>query len=103
MPCDSIVTIGVNLNLANRQLILAALEKLGAKYVQSEGANISFVLNNEDYELRNGKLEGYSNVQAVADKLKVAYTREAVSMAAKRAGWNVEVKSESKLAVQRRC
>ena len=66
------------------------LEKLGAKYIQGQGTVISFRLDSREYYLQDGKLNGYANMQAVADRLKVAYTREAVSMAAKRAGWNVE-------------
>ncbi len=102
MPCDSVVTIGVDLKLANSRLILAALEKMEAKHIMTDGG-VSFYIDGRYYSLQDGQLNGDRRTVAnVADRLKLAYTREAVSMAAKRAGWNVEVKSENKLAVQRR-
>lgn len=90
MPCDSIITNTVDLDVANKNgtLLRAALEAMGAYGIT---ASQSFFLNGEYYQIVNGQLRSSAaNLETTANLVKRSYSAEVVKAAAKRNGWQVK-------------
>jgi hypothetical protein len=103
MPCDTIILNRVDLNLADRGILRAALGKMpGVTNVVAFGETISFDRHGLGYSIRAGKLVGPGEVGALADEIKQAYSREIVAQTAKKYGWQVKQKSPNKFEVIKR-
>lgn len=78
----------------NAELLKRALAALGAKgvYVTREGAYFS--LDGVPCQIRGGKLIVEEGNEALADKVKRAYSVQTVKYTAKRNGWTLTKKSD---------
>lgn len=92
MPCDTVRTIGVNLEVADQRLLDAAIKRLG-------GSNGRFTFKGREFTIRDGRLEtsyysGRASAASVLEEasqaLKRAYSESAVAELADRYGWAVE-------------
>ena len=100
MPCDSVRTVGVNLNLADAATLSRALDRLGVRRDQWSGAQV-FTHNGRHYTVEDGQVKGvYSSMQGeritpqdledAAKAVRVAYAEEVVADMSERYGWAVE-------------
>lgn len=93
MPCDTVRTIGVNLEVADKRLLEEAVKRLG-------GSNMTFSLNGRVFTIRGGRITAdFSRYEARASAdvleeasqaVKRAYSEAAVQELSDRYGWAVE-------------
>ena len=85
MPCDSIQIMQVDLNLANADVLKAAIQQhLGGVFVDKQ----NFMVDGQRFSIRDGQLVGDSrNVGQMADRIRRAYSQEVVDRASRRFGW----------------
>lgn len=103
MPCDSIILNQVNLELANMDVLMSALEQMTKTKVVSYGTTIAFNYEGQSYRITNGKLICPQGYESTADKIKQAYSKECITRAAKRFGWTVKsTKDKNKFQIQRK-
>lgn len=105
MPCYTERTVTVDLNVANEQLLVAALKALrytvsgsltsetGLRFATGGGLLVGTI--------RNGVVELAESRQFVVNEIKQAYAREAVKQAAKRFNWQTTEKA-GEIRVNRR-
>jgi len=109
MPCDSIRLYQVELKLADREILKEALARAGLAVVgeSAYGLTVKDSKTGMTYTLANGRLQGQRgasqrDVGAVADRIKQAYTRETIHVAAQRFGWDEqEVESDDVVLTRR--
>lgn len=98
MPCDSVILNTVDLDLANEEILRAAVEALGGTFTSKR----EFYLKGERYGIEGGRLTGdETKVGQVADQIKQSYSREVVTRAAKRFGWRTQTASNGKITLKR--
>jgi hypothetical protein len=109
MPCDSIITLSVDLSkCGDVSLLLTALESIGAKYVGVTEDIITFNHESNSYSIINGKLTGRgyyitdTQIGILSDRIKQSYAKASVYASAKRMGWTVREIAPNKLQVIRR-
>lgn len=92
MPCNTIQTNTVELsNVKNDELLLKALADFQGR--QLGAGHFTFRVNGVGVEIRNGEATSTlptGQLGAVLDLVKQAYSRAAVTMAAKRFGWAIK-------------
>jgi hypothetical protein len=78
----------------NKALLDLALKAMGARNVTHYGAGAcSFTLDGESVRMSGGQLILRQGAEGIADRLKVAYSRQVLGYQAKRNGWQLrEVK-----------
>jgi len=94
MPCNTVQTNAVNLEkVENHELLEAALKSEFGPNVYRTGARFIFTVDGQqvvvDRGVANSRL-GAGRLQEVVGRVKQAYSREAVKLAAKRFGWGIE-------------
>ena len=105
MPCDTITTQSIKLAKAMPELVKQAMEDLGWNIITATTTQIT--AENSYYETilwKAGKgltIRG-SNTESIASKLSKAYSKQAVTWAAQRAGWQVKSVNDNTLNVTRR-
>lgn len=103
MPCDSIILNQVNLELANPEILMSALEQMTKSKVTMYGTTISFTYEGQSYRITNKKLICPQGYESTADKIKQAYSRECVIRAAKKFKWNIKTTNNpNKFQLQRK-
>ena len=103
MPCDSIILNQVNLELANIEILMTALENMTKNKVVSYGTTISFTYEGQSYRITNKKLICPQGYESTADKIKQAYSKECLVRAAKKFNWNIKTtKDANKFQLQRK-
>src|SRR5579872_3499371 len=102
MPCDSIVLNQVELELANEELLMDALEKMTNSKVAKYGNVISFTYEGNSYRIDNKKLICPKGYEKTADLIKQAYSKEVLTKAVKRFGWNMKQVKENKFQLTRK-
>lgn len=90
MPCDSIQLNSVELGKMNGALLTLALRELGATNVQITGRGAYFMLGGVPVRIQDGRMIVRAGYEHLADRVKVAYSRQAVQYAAKKNGWKVK-------------
>lgn len=89
IPCDQRRTTTVNLDAANLDLLVIALEKVGYSNVAKTADTVAFYVTGQGWgSWRGGKLTVPERTDV--DSIKRAYTRANVEDAAKRFGWAVK-------------
>ena len=104
MPCDSVTTMQVHLGLANRDMLEQTLKTLadGGK-VRRYGKEFDFYYQGESYRITaEGKLICREGLEGTADVIKRAYSKQVVSQAARKFGWEMTAKTPQKLTVRRK-
>lgn len=105
MPCDTITTQSVALAKAIPELVAEAMKALGMQIVRENKTCIQARASDWTYTTwMAGKgltVQGNNNQKHVTEMTK-AYSKQAVTWAAKRAGWTVQQTAEDKLTVSRR-
>jgi hypothetical protein len=105
MPCDRVYYTTVNLEVADRALLVKALEALGCRVdvITSRGM---LRVNSPDGTFtltETGSLEGRVPViERVAPQIRQAYAAQAVVSAAQKFGWRVTTKGPQQLHLTRR-
>ena len=106
MPCDSITTQAVVLEKGIIGIVESAMQGLGWNIqARNDTTIVARTQNNSTvrWEQNVGvNIRGYGNPQNVIDSLTQAYSKEAVSWAAQRAGWTVNQTEANKLTITRR-
>lgn len=102
MPCDSIVLNQVELELANEELLMTALENMTESKVVKYGNVITFNYGGNSYRIDNKKLICPKGYEGTADLIKQAYSKEVVTRAAKRFGWNMKQVKQNKFMLTRK-
>lgn len=105
MPCDSISTQSINLAKAMPELVEEAMKSLGMTLynktktmIQARTSDWSYVTWTAGQGLT---VDGENNQKHITDLTK-AYSKQAVTWAAQRAGWTVKQTADDKLTVTRR-
>ena len=103
-PCDSVTTQSINLAKAAPNLLLDALKSLGWAITESTASRIFASLGGCDLQWTAG--QGVTVIgpkcQEQTVKLTQAYSQNAISWAAQRAGWTVKQNADNKMTVTRR-
>ncbi len=101
MPCDSVTTQSVNMKNANPDVLIRALE--ADRWWVREVSGGLILANRLGDSLRWERGVGLvvRGVGEAVEEVTRAYGREAVTWAAKRAGWEVKQVGENKLVVSR--
>lgn len=84
----------VEIGTMNAELLKRALAALGAKGVYVDRTGAYFTLDGTPCQIRNGKLIVEEGEEAIADKVKRAYSVETVKYTAKRNGWQIKKVAE---------
>lgn len=91
MPCDSIILNSLDVGKMAPALLASALTALNAQDVTTGSRGQTFFrLHGVSCRLVNGKLFVPPGQEALADTLKVAYSRQATFYAARKNGWTVK-------------
>jgi hypothetical protein len=90
MPCDQVILNQIELGKMNDALLRKALEALGARGLSVGSGAAWFILDGVRCQIVGGKLQVPEGSEHLADKLKVAYSRETVKYTAKRNGWTLK-------------
>ncbi len=101
MPCNSIVTQSVSLKNANPDVLTNALKADGWRVIETSAGSILAYRAGENVLWEKGKGVGTSGGIETVEEVTRAYSREAVTWAAKRAGWKVKQTGENKMVVSR--
>lgn len=102
-PCDSIILNQVNLELANTEILMLALEQLTKNKVTMYGTTISFTYEGQSYRIVNKKLICPQGYESTADRIKQIYSKECIIRAAKKFNWNIKTTNNSnKFQLQRK-
>lgn len=104
MPCDSITTMQVHLGLANRDMLEQTLRGLAdAGTLRRYGKEFDFYRDGQRYRITGeGKLICREGLERTADVIKRAYSKQLVSQAARKFGWELSTKTPQKLTVRRK-
>lgn len=90
MPCDTIQLNTIDLPKMNGALLKRALESLKATGIVITESGASFYLAGERVQIRGGRMVVTAGNEHLADRVKVAYSRQATFLAAKRNGWQLK-------------
>ncbi len=107
MPCNTVTTQSVALANAMPEIVAHALKSLGWIIRESTTTRITayHVGTANDIIWTPGKgitIQGYGNTQEQIKTLTKEYSKQAVTWAAKRAGWTVQQTAQDRLTVSRR-
>ena len=105
MPCDSIITQSIKLANAMPELVKKALEETGWT-ISGENKQRIIARRSSDIVIwEQGKgltVQGKNTGRTQLDAITQAYSKTAVTWAAKRAGWSVSNHETNKLTLTRR-
>jgi len=104
MPCDTITTQSVNLKNAMSDIVEKALKALKWNVTLVNKAKITAQSNNDTLTWLKGRgiRISSSNSSQHLQNITKEYSKQAVSWAASRAGWNVNSTGTNKLTISRR-
>jgi hypothetical protein len=106
MPCNTITTQSVALAKAMPEIIQHAMKALGWNVLNQHQDNYLQARNESNLiTWTPGKginVQGYSNTQENIKALTKEYSKQAVTWAARHAGWNVKQTRQDTLTVSRR-
>lgn len=98
MPCWEVRNMSVEFRAENLELLKRALDAVGLAYsVNDQTVTAGRIV----LDLAAGKATFPSYAQATVNKLKQAYSVEAVKAAAKAKGWSVKAQSPTKMQIVR--
>jgi hypothetical protein len=104
MPCDRVYITTVNLEVADRDLLVKALEALGWQ-PRLAGEVITFRANRRNGRLERGRFTyagTTAEAEALATQLRQAYSAQCINAAAQKYGFTVTHKSASQVVLARR-
>ena len=105
MPCDSVTTQSINLKNAMDTILVEALKAEGFRITVQTAKTVTATADWQTVTWTKGiglEIKGMGGAQAVIDKVTKAYSTQAVSWAAARAGWTVKKTADNQLTVTRR-
>lgn len=89
MPCDSIQLNNLEVGKMHPRLLALALAQLGALGIAQGASVTTFSLEGQRIVIRNGEMTVPAGFEGIADRVKVAYSRQVVMHSAKANGWKV--------------
>lgn len=98
MPCDQVIYMSCSLECANKQLLVAGLERAGFR-VYEQSWNGSLVVNRDDMQYSatisgtDVNLSQEDQQAGFVEVFKQAYSAESVRVAAEQKGWVVTRKN----------
>jgi hypothetical protein len=106
VPCNTITTQSVALAKAMPEIVAEAIKTCGGQIslLSQLPTAIQATIGNNRITWTAGKgitVQGYNNQEQIKTLTK-AYSKQAVTWAAKRAGWTVKQTADDKLTVSRR-
>jgi hypothetical protein len=93
MPCDTIQTSTIDLTNPNIKLLMEALHGKQLNPVLHQDGSITF----RNGVFKNGKITLKNRGELTADQIKIAYSEQIVSYAAKQFGWKLTKDVTAKL------
>lgn len=91
MPCDTVQLNSLEIGKMNPKLLAAALVQMGAVNIRVDAiGRASFTLEGVRCELGGGRLRLPAGFEGIGDRVKVAYSRQAVLYSAKKNGWTIK-------------
>lgn len=103
MPCYTERKITVELQAANRELLLKGLTALGITATESRRGLVLTRGRQTLGVLADGRLElEYGVDVALANEIKQAYSGQVVQAAARRFGWTIKQEQPNQFLIQRR-
>ena len=99
MPCWEVNVMSIELKAADRDLLAAALNDMGVKFVREPSGD--FNLPFEGIQIGRDSVQCRPKHQGLVNRIKQAYSRQIVRKAAKYFKWTVTAKSDGKLVVRR--
>jgi len=90
MPCDTIQLNQVEIGAMNAGLLGLALKAIGATSIVVTSAGARATIDGVDVQIRGGKLQVREGYEHLADRVKVAYSRQTIFHAARSNGWKVK-------------
>lgn len=92
MPCDTIRTTTLDLNVADEGVLLRGLRATGWEVRTSDDMLNAYRRTTGDaFSVTHGQITVRAGREAIADEVKQAYAQEAVRTAAKKYGFTVKV------------
>ena len=101
MPCWEVRTVSVEFRAENRTLLGAAIKAVDAETRLLADGRYALYGGAIKLDLANGKAEVEEGYQFLLNKLKQAYSREAVKAAAKRCQWGVKFTGVNKATINK--
>lgn len=90
MPCDAVRVIGLELKVANPDVLTRGIKAIGYEITHLSGGAMRVRTPQGSVIISDGMIKGDENVVArVAGEVKRAYAAEAVRTAARKFGWSV--------------
>jgi hypothetical protein len=89
MPCNTIIKNSVELKVANQAVLKRALEADGWSVVERRGV-IYATKNGRAIEIGNGKATVVQGNEDLVNKVKVAYSKQVVKIAAAKFGFKLQ-------------
>jgi len=110
MPCDSRVTVSVNLSAADRELLFKVLMGLGWQPREISNMIQVYVPEFGAVTITGGKLNigtysylaSEAKAEELANKIRRAYSAEVVKSQAKKFGWQLKQTADNKFKAIRR-
>jgi hypothetical protein len=102
MPCDRIYTTTVNLEVADRDLLVKAIRSLGLQAAMDANGRITFWTANGTGGIYRDRLTVPEADTDLVNRIKSAYSREVVALASQRFGWVSKQVGENTLTLTRR-
>ncbi len=91
MPCDTVQLNSLEIGKMNPKLLAAALAALGAANVRvTASGQASFTLDGQTVRMGGGRLTVAAGFEGIADRVKQAYSRQAVIYSARSNGWKIK-------------
>lgn len=87
MPCDSIQLNSLDVPKMDPTLLHGALVHLAARGIYQESGRTWFTLDGVSVRIENGRIIVPLGSEAIADRVKQAYSRQATIYAARKNGW----------------
>lgn len=104
MPCDTIRTNSVELTAVNKDLLVKGLAAAGFQAVERTGEVVRAYdpQTNQVFVVAGGQVRLRAGTEALADRVKRAYSAEAIREAARRVRWQQEEIDATHFRVVRR-
>jgi hypothetical protein len=101
MPCWEVRRMTLELEAADRDLLRAAIQALGYD-VRQQGAQMVVALDEGDAVIEGSSIRVPAGSEVVVNQIKQAYSRQVLTAAAKRFGWQVNTAQTNHLTLKRR-
>lgn len=98
MPCDSYVTISIELKAANRDLLSKAAKSIGMTMISKD---IIQTAEGRTMVISGDKVQCDRRDEGLVAKLRVSYSNEVVKFVSQKFGWQRQVKGANKFLLRK--